>query len=91
MPRASGLDVFRYARARWPSLPAFLVTGGASRELSEEARRLDVERIEKRFDPMVYADSSRLHSPLRTSPRFRRPSLLSDSQPERALRSAWSL
>lgn len=51
MPRASGLDVLRYARARWPRLPALLVTGEASPQLFEEARRLGVEVLAKPFDP----------------------------------------
>lgn len=51
MPRVSGLDVLRYTRARWPSLPAVLVTGGATPQLYEEARRLGVALLEKPFDP----------------------------------------
>lgn len=49
MPRVSGMDVLRYARARWPHLPAFLVTGEASPFTVEEARRLGVDVLAKPF------------------------------------------
>lgn len=51
MPRVSGMDVLRYARARWPYLPAFLVTGEASPFTVEEARRLGVDVLAKPFQP----------------------------------------
>jgi CheY-like chemotaxis protein len=50
MPRVSGMDVLRYARARWPSLPAFLATGDATQQLYEETDRLGVDLVEKPFD-----------------------------------------
>ena len=36
---SSGLDVLEFARARYPGIPAVLLTGYATRELGEEMER----------------------------------------------------
>jgi DNA-binding NtrC family response regulator len=43
----SGLDVLDFARARYPGIPAILLTGYATRELGEEAERKRITLLSK--------------------------------------------
>jgi DNA-binding NtrC family response regulator len=43
----SGLDVLEFARARYPGIPAVLLTGYATRELGEETERKRITLLSK--------------------------------------------
>lgn len=43
----SGLDVLEFARARYPGIPAVLLTGYATRELGEEVERKRITLLSK--------------------------------------------
>jgi DNA-binding NtrC family response regulator len=43
----SGLDVLDFARARYPGIPAILLTGYATRELGEETERKRITLLSK--------------------------------------------
>ena len=45
--RRSGLEVLDFARARYPGIPAVLLTGYATRELGEEAERKRITLLSK--------------------------------------------
>ena len=49
----SGLEVLDFARARYPALPAILLTGYATRDLADEA---DKRRVHLLFKPIEVKD-----------------------------------
>jgi DNA-binding NtrC family response regulator len=49
----SGLEVLEFARGRYPSMPAVLLTGYATRDLAEEAER---KRMTLLFKPIEVKD-----------------------------------
>ncbi len=59
-----GLEVVEFAREKLPGIPAILLTGFASREVSEEAQEKDVVVLFKPLDVRDLLDAvSRLLSP----------------------------
>jgi DNA-binding response OmpR family regulator len=48
MPRLNGIEVLRQIRQRSKTLPVIVITGHASREQTEEARRLGVTDLIKK-------------------------------------------
>ena len=59
--KGSGFDVIEYARRRLPGLPSLLLTGYASRDVSERARAAGVAVLLKPVDIQEFLDVIRAH------------------------------
>jgi DNA-binding NtrC family response regulator len=53
----SGLEVLDFARARYPGIPAVLLTGCATRELGEEAERKRITLLSKPIEVKILLDT----------------------------------
>ena len=57
----SGFEVLEYARRLQPSLPSLLLTGYASRDISDRAQRLGISVLLKPIDIQEFLDAIRAH------------------------------
>jgi DNA-binding response OmpR family regulator len=57
----SGFAVLEYARRLQPSLPSLLLTGYASRDISDRAQRLGISVLLKPFDIQEFLGVIRVH------------------------------
>ncbi len=64
-----GIEVVEYARRLWPGMPAILLTGFATREVSEEAQKKDVVVLFKPIDVRDLLDAVASQLPSDERPR----------------------